>query len=61
MEFGRDFSKWYIANAGRGVWHVFPPTLRAENGYVFDVFSALKVQQFNSGAQALAAFNRGYR
>lgn len=61
MDFGRDFSKWYIARAARGVWHVFPPALRAENGRVFDVFSALKVRQFDSGAQALAAFNRGYR
>lgn len=61
MEFGRDFSKWYISRAAVGVWHVFPPVLRAEDGWVVDVLGNLKVQQFDSGAQALAVFSRGYR
>lgn len=61
MEFGLDTSKWFIGRAARGVWHVFPPVLRAADGRVFDVIAALKVQQFDSGAQAIAAFNRGYR
>lgn len=50
--FGLDFSKWYLHRAAPGVWHICPPAHQAHHGCI---------KQFDSGAQALAAFNRGYK
>lgn len=62
LPFGHSLDRWLIVSPSRsrdGKWHIIPPAFDTA-GHAIRTGSPLLGARFNTGAEALAAFNRGH-